>query len=80
MTSATEDLNFQFYLNLKNLNLDTHMHSLASLLDSTGLEHMKERAVRKDRFPEMDSRISLAPSLLGFLPGSELVGWRGGML
>lgn len=56
------------------------MHSLASLLDTIGLEHMKKRAVWKKRFPEMDSRLSLAPFLVGFLPGSESGGWRGGVL
>lgn len=55
------------------------MWPVAAVLDRTGLEHVKERAVSKG-FHGVGSRLSMVPFLLGFLRGSESRGWRGGML
>lgn len=66
-----EGLDFQFYSS--NLNLDSHMWPVAAVLDRSGLEHVKERAVRKG-FHGVGCRLSVVPFLLGFLHGSELRG------
>lgn len=72
MARAAKSLNFQFYLYLSNFNVDGHMWPVAALLDSPGLEHEKERAVRKGRVHGVGS--GLLGTLCSGTPRWEWVG------